>query len=233
MIENPRRRLGAARDHLIQRVLRLGVALAFVVVFTGAASGSVAAAQQKFDYDVEHPFYGHIGTYTNIVDRSGEETTVESELHIVVRILGIVAYRQDANRSERWHLDRLVWFDGTTATNGERVRIHGEARGADGFAITSPTGTVMAPADVRPSNPWCPAVLNSTTVMSTRSGKLFHAIVSGGESEPVSFGGTAAILRQYMIVTDKRQFVWFDDRGQPVAFRTEEGGTPILFVLKQ
>jgi hypothetical protein len=38
-------------------------------------------------------------------------------------------------------------------------------------------------------------------------------------------------LHQYEIVGDKRQFVWLDSSGTPVAFRTEEDGAPVDFVL--
>ena len=38
-------------------------------------------------------------------------------------------------------------------------------------------------------------------------------------------------LKRYDIVGNKRQSVWFDDRGIPVAFRTVEENTPIDFVV--
>ncbi|MEJ0068779.1 MAG: hypothetical protein WDO24_08705 [Pseudomonadota bacterium] len=44
-------------------------------------------------------------------------------------------------------------FHGITTTNGKAIEVTGEAR-SDGFAITSPSGTVVAPPDVVPSDPW-------------------------------------------------------------------------------
>jgi Family of unknown function (DUF6134) len=193
------------------------------------ASGAIAAPE-IYEYRVIHASHGEIGRYSNIVNRHGNDTEVRTELHIAVTILGIVAYRQDAERVERWHGDRLAAFDGTTVTNGERLAIHGEAQGG-GFAITTPAGTVLAPANVHPSNPWSAIVLKTDTVMSTRTGKLFHGVIAGGERKPMRLGDKPVSLRQYEITTDKHEVVWLDDQGTPVAFRTEEDGDDIDFIL--
>ena len=195
-----------------------------------ATARAAFAAPEIYEYRIVHASHGEIGRYANIVDRRGNQTEVRTELHIAVTILGITAYRQDAERVERWHGERLTSFDGTTVTNGERLQVHGEAQGA-GFAVTTPTGTVMAPADVHPSNPWSAMVLKTAWVMSTRTGKLFHGIIAGGGRKPMQLGDKLMTLRQYEITTDKHEFVWLDDQGTPVAFRTQEDGDDIDFVL--
>jgi Family of unknown function (DUF6134) len=197
-----------------------------------ATAQAAFAAPEIYEYRIVHASHGEIGRYANIVDRRGNETEVRTELHIAVTILGITAYRQDAERIERWHGERLTSFDGTTVTNGERLQVHGEAQGG-GFAVTTPTGTVMAPADVHPSNPWSAMVLKTAWVMSTRTGKLFHGVLRGGERKLMQFADQTMALRQYEITTDKHEFVWLDDQGTPVAFRTEEDGYDIDFVLSR
>lgn len=192
--------------------------------------GPALANPESYEYRVLHPTYGDIGTYTNIVDRRGDDTEVRTELRVRVTILGIVVYRQEARRIERWHGEKLLSFDGVTLTNGEPVEVHGQVRDG-GFAITTPTGTVMAPGHVHPSNPWSAMVLNSDVMMSTRNGRLLPAHVSGGEVRPVSLGGATLQLHQYEIVTYKRQFAWFNDDGVPIAFRIDENGTLIDFLL--
>jgi len=201
-------------------------ALSFLV----AMAGSGQAAADTYVYRVIHPTYGEIGTYTNIVDRNGDATDVRSELRVAVRILGITVYRQEARRMEHWRHDRLISFQGVTLTNGNPLEVHGEAR-ADGFAITTPSGTVLAPTNVHPSNPWSAMVLNTDMMMSTRTGRLIPVRVSGGEVEPVALGGATMSLHQYDVVSDKHQLVWLDDRGTPMGFRTVEDGEPIDFVL--
>ena len=204
------------------------VAIAALASFV--AGGPAFAARQVYEYRVIHATYGDIGTYTNVVDRTGDEVRVDSELHVAVRILGIVVFRQEARRSEYWRHDQLVAFDGVTVTNGDKLEIRGEARDG-GFAVSTPAGTVLAPANIHPSNPWSSMILNADTMMSTRTGKVTRVHVTGGEEEPVAFNGNTRRLHQYEIVSDKHQFVWFDDRGVPVAFRTEDNGHPVDFVL--
>ncbi len=203
------------------------VACALLVV---AAYTPAHAARQVYQYRVVHATHGEIGTYTNIVDRVGDDTDVQSELHVAVRMVGIVVYRQEARRTEHWRNNRLVSFQGVTVTNGDTLEVRGEARG-DGFAITTPAGTIIAPGNVHPSNPWSAMVLNTDYMMSTKSGKLIHVRVSGGEEEPVALDGNTMRLHQYEIVGDKHQYVWLDDRGTPVAFRTEEDGSRVDFIL--
>jgi hypothetical protein len=198
------------------------------IAVTGAAPAT--AATQTYEYRIDHPTYGDIGTYVNVVRQSGAETEVDSELRIAVKVLGIVVYRQEARRVERWRGDKLVSFDGTTVTNGDKIDLHGEGHD-EGFVIKTPSGQVMAPASVHPSNPWSPAVLKADVMMSTRTGRIMPVMVSGGDERTVTLAGHSMRLRQYEVVGEKHQFVWFDGRDCPVAFRTEEEGAIIDFVL--
>ena len=207
---------------------------AAVLVFAAALCAFAEQARaetQIYTYAVEHPTFGHIGTYTNIVNEFGNRTIVQSLLHVEVRLLGIVVYRQDATRSEEWSGNRLVTFHGVTTTNGKSVDVSGEAHG-NVFVITSPDGTTVAPADIRPSNPWSPVVLNAHVMMSTKTGKIEDVRVTGGDKTPVTFDGKTHLLRQYSIDGRKRGVVWLDDRGVPIAFRVWEQDTPIELVLE-
>jgi len=207
-----------------------------LILFAGAMLGSALvaapadAAREVYTYRVIHPTYGEIGTYTNTVDRSGGDAKVQTELKIAVKKIGIVVYRQEARRAEHWLNDRLVSFESVTVTNGTKLEVRGEARD-NGFAITTPSGTQIAPGNVHPSNPWSAMVLKTDYMMSTKTGRLTHVRVSGGEEEPVALAGSTMRLHQYEIVGDKRQFVWLDSGGTPVAFRTEEDGAQVDFVL--
>src|SRR6185437_1998657 len=94
-----------------------------------ASARTACADTQTYQYEVEHPTFGDIGTYTNRIDQSGDRTHIKSVLHVAVRLLGIVVYRQDATRSEDWRKGRLVAFHGVTTTNGTSVEIADQARG--------------------------------------------------------------------------------------------------------
>jgi uncharacterized protein DUF6134 len=196
-----------------------------------ASAGAARAAPETLQYRVHHATYGDIGSYTNLIDRRGEMTSVRSELHVAVKLLGIVVWRQEAFRTEEWRQSRLVSFDGVTVTNGKRLEVHGEAR--DGhFVISLPRGTIEAPATVHPSNPWSAMLLEPGPMMSTSTGEVSTVGVIGGEVRTVDLDGTRRRLRQFDIIGDKHRVVWLDDDRIPVAFRTEERGAVVDFILE-
>jgi hypothetical protein len=195
-----------------------------------AASGPVAAAGQLLEYRIKHPTFGDIGRYSNRIESVGPDVIVTSELDVTVKILGLTAHREQSLRREQWRDGRLVAFTGTTTKNGERSEIRGEARDG-GFQVTTPSGTVMAPANVRPSNPWSADLLQSGPLLSTRDGALLSARVTLAAEETAMRGGRPEPLYRFVIESDKSEYVWLDTQGVPVAFRTQENGTAIDFVL--
>lgn len=196
-----------------------------------AGAWPAAASETVFDYHIVHGRYGDIGTYSNVVEQTGDQTVVRTALHAAVKILGIVMFREDADRTERWKGDRLVAFDSVTETNGTKLKVHGEAKG-DEFLVTTPNGTIAAPGKVHPTNPWASSVvLNTDVELSTKSGLIDYVKVSGGDVVPVTFDGKNFQLHRFEIDGNKRQFVWCDDQGTVIAFRIEEDGAPVDFIL--
>jgi hypothetical protein len=200
-----------------------------VIFMMLAGAAPLQAAQLVYEYKVMHPQYGDVGTYTNIIEQSGGRTNVRTSINVAVKFLGIVVYRQEAQRQETWSSGRLAEFQGTTIINGNRTDVRGETQG-DTFVVSGPKGTFVAPADVHPSNPWSAKLLEGDIMMSTVSGRLFRPEVRRSE-ETLSLDGTAERLRRLDIFSDKHEVVWLNSNDVPVAFRAEEDGTPVDFVL--
>src|SRR5690349_19531849 len=116
------------------RVRRLFAYMLFCVL-TATGGSALADVRQTYTYEVEHPQYGNIGTYTDTVTQDGDTRRIDTTLRVAVKVLGITMFREDADRSEVWRHDRLIAFDGVTVTNGKKVEVHGRAHG-DGFDIT-------------------------------------------------------------------------------------------------
>jgi len=231
---------GCPSQSIRRTALRTAIICAAIAVSAGAARGEQQAlqvdrAQQQderlaYHYRIEHARYGDIGTYVNIVTHRGNDTQVDSEMHVVVKMLGITMFRQEARRTEYWRGNRLASFHGTTITNGTKIEVSGEAQGSD-FAISNGKDRIVAPGNVHPSNPWSMMVLDTDAVMSTKTGEVFKAQVLGSNVQPINFDARTEHLRGFEIVDDKREFVWFDERGVPIAFRAFEDGAQIDFVL--
>lgn len=204
--------------------------LAALLTDDGAA---VSATSHVLRYHVAHATYGDIGTYSNTVEQSGDTTTVLTEVHIKVSLLGIALHREDAQRTERWRGDRLIYFHGITTKNGQSLELQGEARG-DRFFIASAHGTATAPADVHPANPWSANFIGSDTMMRVDTGAIEPVRVSGGEATNVIIEGATLRTREYEIDGQTRYKIWLSEAGQvPVMFSIDDDSGVVTFTLAQ
>jgi hypothetical protein len=192
-----------------------------------------SASPERMVYRVQHSRYGNIGTYSNAVEKAGTMTTVTTEAHIAVSILGVVLYRQDAARQERWSADRLVSFHGVTTVNGKSIELTGSADG-DRFVLMSPDGSIVAPASVRIANPWSADVLRGDTLLTPDRGRVENVQVKTTEETSLAVNGRTTRTKHYEINRvdgSKRYEVWLDDRGTPVQFITYNQNGMITFIL--
>ena len=198
-----------------------------------ALPSPASAELQKFVYQVRHSTYGRIGTYTNLVETNGDTTVVTTEGRIRVSLLGIVLYRQDFDRTERWVGERLMSFEGLTTTNGRAVEVKGEADG-EHFAVNSPNGTFLAPASVKLANPWSDALLKGATMLTPDRGLLEDVQIRPAEFAELSINGAKVRARRHEIARltgEKRYEVWLDDDGRPVMFAMNTRRGTVTFTL--
>jgi hypothetical protein len=221
-------------NSLILPIKRSAIGLALVTILGVVASGGPAASAsaEQLRYRVRHSVYGNIGTYTNIVQSVGDVTTVRTSVHLVVKMLGVGLHHEDAERTERWHGDRLISFIGTTKKNADIIEVRGEASGND-FVIKSPLGTTTAPATVQPSNPWSAKCLNSTTMMRVDNGEIERVRVSGGSETAVAINGATVPARQYQIDGATRYRVWIDQHDIPLMFAVDDDSGEVTFTLER
>jgi hypothetical protein len=219
----------AAPPLLLIRALTL---VAGVSAFAAGLAAATAVAQTpaQFIYRVSHSTFGDIGTYTNTVEPGRDGTTVQTRAHFEVSMLGVRMYREDAQRTERWQGNRLVSFHGVTDKGGGPVEVKGEARGG-GFVITSPQGTMSAPASVHPANPWSNNFLTSNTMMRPDSGKIEQVRVGSGQETTVKIDGATVSTVKFEIDGSTKYTVWLDGRGVPVKFVADDDTGKVTFTL--
>ncbi len=209
---------------------RLAAALFCVAV--AASSGGAASAQTPLEltYRVSHSVFGDIGTYTNTIEPTADGTKVQTRVHFEVKMLGVGLYREEAQRTERWRGNRLVGYHSITSKGDASTEVKGEARG-NSFVITSPDGTVAAPATVHPANPWSSNFLASDTMMRPDTGKVEQVRVSGGKETAVTIAGLPVPARKYEVDGKNRYTVWLDSRGVPVQFVADDDSGKVTFTL--
>ncbi len=194
---------------------------------------ALSASPERMVYRVQHSRYGNIGTYSNAVEKAGNVTTVTTEAHIAVSILGVVLYRQDVTRQERWNADRLVAFHGVTTVNGKPYELTGSADG-DRFVLMSPDGPIVAPASVKLANPWSADVLRGNTLITPDRGRIENVQVKTPQETSLAINGHATRTKHYEINRldgTKRYEIWLDDQGTPVQFITYNPNGMVTFTL--
>src|SRR5882724_6826164 len=168
----------------------LAVAIAGFLIAWMSAGLAVAETPAQFDYRVSHSIFGDIGTYTNTVEPTRDGATVQTRAHFEVKMLGVKVHREDAERTERWQGNRLVSFRGVTDKGEGPAEVRGEARG-NSFVISSPQGTITAPASVHPANPWSANFVRSNTMMRPDSGKIEQVRVGKAQETIVKIDGAS------------------------------------------
>jgi hypothetical protein len=211
---------------------KAGLLLAVTAGLALSAAPAFAEAYQ-LDYKVTHSKHGNIGTYTNTVVVEGQTTTVTTKLNIQVRVIGITAYRQTAERVEKWQGGRLVYLHGLTTTNGKPSEVDGVAKG-DHFEVTTAKGSEQAPAGVRVANPWSTLVLNGDTIVTPDDGTISKVQVSAPQDTMVTKANGSVAAKQYdidLLGLKKRYQVWLDNSGTPAKFDMIDDQGTVIFTL--
>lgn len=215
--------------HPTVRSALLWASLSVALAWSGAATRA-ADGERVLTYTAEHARYGQIGTYSNIISTIGDITKVHTKVNLRVRVLGITAHREEADRTEQWKNGRLIAFNGVTVSNGDRTEVKGEAKG-DQFVVFGPAGLVDAPANVRVSNPWSNNFIGATSMLFTDNGTTEPVSVSKGEKTTVTIGGAPVKATRYDIHSKPAYQVWLDADNVPVMFNVAHESGLVTFTL--
>jgi hypothetical protein len=215
-----------------RRVWPVALAGALLVGAWGGPAGAMAESPRELVYNVKHSIFGSIGTYSNLIEKSGATTTVKTTAHFLVTALGVGLHREDAQRVEQFQGDRLTFFHGITVKNGETTEIKGQANG-NNFVIDGPAGEVTAPGSVKPANPWSTASIESTEMMRVDTGKVEKVTVSNGSETNVNIDGASTPVREYDITGSTKYKIYIDNHDTPVMFVVDDDSGQVTFTLKK
>lgn len=208
-----------------------GVAVLGLFVLPAATGGVHGDVPEKiYTYSVNHPTHGNIGTYKNTILDDGTSISVRNEIDVQVKILLVVAHKENTKSEEIWKKGRLVSFSGVTQENGKKTVVTGEAEGAK-FVVEAPSGPKVAPASVYPNNPWSSAILKASVLLGTKTGRLYNVHTGPGEARTVELKDRSVATEYYQVDGDAKYELWFDDRGIAVKFTEIDGNGKITFNL--
>jgi hypothetical protein len=204
----------------------------FAVGTGNPAAAYAADGARQLVYQVQHSVFGDIGTYSNVIETTGTAVTIKTAAHLLVKALGVGLHREDAQRVEQWQGNRLMFFHGVTVKNGDTTEVSGKADG-NNFVITSPLGTITAPASIKPANPWSSRSLDSTTMMRVDTGKVEQVKISGGGETNITVDGATVQAKEYEISGSTHYKIWIDKRDIPVMFEVDDDSGQVTFTLKK
>ncbi|TVQ56554.1 MAG: hypothetical protein EA355_06560 [Rhodobacteraceae bacterium] len=170
----------------------------------------------------------NIGTHRIAVSREGELTRVAIDIDIVVRVLGIPAYRYEMTNRETWRDGELVSIDSRVNDDGAAKRVVASRNGAK-VAITSEFVDKQVSPLVATTTYVTPLFLDRPDWVSTDSGELLG--VSATELGPDRAGGGVASTawrasdgNGYDVV------IHYDDRGEWVGLAFDAGGREAIYI---
>ena len=185
-----------------------------------------------FVYDIQHPYHGSIGTYTNIVKGESGATVVNSQTRISVKLGVFTLYRQEADRIEVWCGGRLKYYDSVTNTNGEDQVVRGWAQD-DRFVIDRNDKRTLAPADIVPTNPWFSGITEATTLISPVAGRVQNVSVKTARSDTVELAEGEIDAARYEVDGDLDLDLWYDDEGGLLKFTYPSKHDLLTFILTE
>ena len=152
------------------RSLRLLVLALAVALLPGALPA--AAQPGPPDGTVEYAIMRNgdqIGSHRLVFRREGDRLTVDINVSVQVRVLGITAYRFTQTARETWRGGRLVTLDSSGNDDGTQYAVR--VREADGGLIAESGGrSVRFPAEAVALDVWNPAQLQREVLVDTIEG---------------------------------------------------------------
>lgn len=171
-----------------------------------------------------------IGRHRIAVTREGADVSVAVDVELVVRVLGIAAYRYTMRNRETWRDGQLISGDSDVNDDGRRKRVLSRREGGV-LMVDSPDFTGQAPDPLATTTYFTQAFLERPTWLSTDSGDLFGVTPRrAGEATIDTPAGQVACTR--WAVTDGGAFtvdLYYDSRGEWLSVGFDAGGERAIY----
>ena len=175
-----------------------------------------------------------IGRHVVRLARDGDDLTVEIEIELLVRLLGIPAYRYEMTNREVWREGTLLSVDSETNNDGTRQYVQ-VRRESDGLAIDGSDYSGIAPLDAATTTYFARDFLERDPWIGTDGGSLLDISTEFLGQHSVETGIGPVICDRYR-VTDGDGFttdLFYDDRGEWLSCRFDAGGTEAVYVPQE
>ena len=167
-----------------------------------------------------------IGRPNIALRREGDRLDVAIDIELVVRVLGVAAYRYEMTNRETWEGGRLIRGDSRVNDDGKRKRVI-STRENGVLTVDSPDHSGAAPDNLATTTYFTTDFLKRPVWMSTDSGDLFDmAVERRGSFELETAVGKVPCARWH--ASNGRDYdvdIYYDERGEWLSVGFDAGGT--------
>lgn len=205
--------------------------LALAAMMTSAMSVSAPAAPANISFTVERNG-SPIGTYSTRFSGSSNNLSVDVDMRLRARFLGIPVYRFNYSANERWRNGQLQALDVSLDNNGEKRNLEGE-RAGNRFVWTANGEQRSVNGNIFPSNHWNPQVLRQNRVLNTLTGKVSRVSIRNRGTEQLQCENRTINATRYQYTGQIDTEAWYDQQGRWVGLRFKaQDGSTIFFRCK-
>jgi hypothetical protein len=204
-------------------------------VLAGLAGAAVTAAPAAAQATAVREFRvlrggTDIGRHRIALARQGRDVTVDIDIELVVRVLGIAAYRYTMTNREVWRDGLLMSGDSRVNDDGRRKRVVSRREGG-ALRVESPDFTGSPPEPLATTTYFTTAFLERPSWMSTDSGEIYAVQRQrAGASTVQGPQGPVACTRWTVSGgKDFRVALHYDARGEWMAVDFDAGGEPATY----
>ena len=212
-------------------ILSVSVLIAGVFMLTSPAM-SRELYEGKLAFDImrgDNTIGRHVLTFQQVDD----ETHVDIEVSIQVKIGFLTVFRYSHTNREVWRGGRPLSVTTDTDDNGTPFEVRAEKRD-DGFYVqTLAEESLLTPAII-PTSYWNSAILKNLRWFDTQRGILLEIGLEEGDIERVSLANGESIeARRYDVTGDLNQTLWYTPQGEWVKLVFAARGADIEYILTE
>jgi hypothetical protein len=159
-----------------------------------------------------------VGSHQIDIHRAGDETRVDIETEVAVKLAFVTLYRFEHDGHEIWRNGQLVQIDSKTDDDGTDKSLHG-ALGSKGLQIDGSAQKFVAPQTIVPASLWNPEIVKQGRLLNTLDGSEMEVSVKFVGDESVEVHGKSMPARHYAITGQLQRDIWFDADGTLVQVR--------------
>ena len=171
-----------------------------------------------------------VGRHTVALTRQGDVLEAQIDVEIVVRVLGIAAYRYEMSNRERWRGGLLQSMDSRVNDDGRRKRVRVTRDGA-GLTVASDFYNGPAPSDAATTTYFTTDFLRRGAWISTDSGELYSMAIAPAGKAQVETGGGAVEAARWRATngSDFDVTLFYDPRGEWASVAFDAGGEQAMY----